>query len=90
MWMSAGSALEMLKKMDAAEEAARRALASFGKEDAQVAMKKMYELRIFFCEELIKASDGAGTPPCPAAPLPVHPYGGTPWWEQITCNSQRD
>ena len=87
MWMSAGSALEMLKKMDEAEEAVRRALASFGKEDAQAAMKKLYELRIFFCEGLVKASDGAGTPPCPAAPLPAYPYKDVPWWERATCNS---
>ena len=75
--------VEMLKKMDEAEEKAAAALDSSGGEGLQAALEKMRELRAMLYSLLATGQEEPAVYPI-TYPVVV-PYREVPWWEQVTC-----
>ena len=84
MQIKAEALVAMLKKMDEMEEKAGAAFSSCDREDSQIAVEKMRELRAMLYSALTREEEAV---PYPVTYPVVVPYREVPWWEQthITC-----
>ena len=85
MQIKAEALVAMLKKMDEMEEKAGAAFSSCDREDSQIAVEKMRELRAMLYSLLAAGQEEPAVHPI-TYPVIV-PYWEVPWWEQthITC-----
>ena len=83
MRIKAEDLVEMLKKMDEAEEKVGIAFSSCDSEDLQIAVEKMRELRAMLYSALAREEEAQAVP----YPVTYPIVAPVPWWEQtrITC-----